>query len=279
MRKPLRIVVLSSRLPEDIWLINKISDVCDIEGIVLPKGDRFGEFGLFQVLMKTIRRSGPVETVNQVLIYLYRLVFEGRRDEKEMKKIFAGKSYQQIEKDGIDTLYVEDINAKEVQGFLQKKFYDLIVASGTSILKKNILEAAKCPIINLHPGLAPQYRGRYGSYWPIYNREPELVGVTVHFVDQGIDTGAILAQGRVEYNWNDYVKTVTFKQHKLGGDLMVECLQNFDVLSKNAYQKEGCPSKNYRTMGLSHYLKAKRWLKNNRRGQVINKQPREAEHD
>jgi len=270
MSTPLRIVVLSSRLEEDIWLINKIAEVTCVEGIVFPVESRFEEFGLFQVLKKTIKRSGPLETVNQVLMYLYRLVLENRRDEAEMKKIFSDKSYERIEKEGIDTLYVKDINAEGVRDFIVRKSPDLVVASGTSILRKPILEAAECGIINLHPGLAPQYRGRYGAYWPVYNGEPELVGVTVHFVDSGIDTGAILAQGHVEYNWDDYVKTVTYKQHKLGGELMVKCLADFDSMAANAYHKTDCPSRNYRAMGLSHYLKAKRWIRKNRRGQVIN---------
>jgi folate-dependent phosphoribosylglycinamide formyltransferase PurN len=274
MKAPLRIVVLSSGLEEDIWLINRIAEVSRIEGIVLPKGSRFDEFGQFQVLKKTIRRSGTLETVDQVLMYLYRRVFENRRDEEEMKKIFTGNSCERIENEDVEILRVGDINTDEVRDFILRKSPELVVASGTSLLKAPILEAAKCGIINLHPGLAPEYRGRYGAYWPVYNGEPERVGVTVHFVDSGIDTGAILAQGRVEYNWDDYVKTVTYKQHKLGADLMVKCLTEFDTLAPKAYHRTDCPSRNYRTMGLSQYLKAKRWIRKHRRGQVINQQAR-----
>ena len=277
MKERLKVLVLSSKLPEDIWLINKIADHCDIQGIVFPKGERFDEFGVLQVLKKTLKRSGLLETINQSLMYIYRKLLEDRRDEREMKKLFADKSCCQIEQEGIDTLYVEDINAEEVVEFLQQHTPELVVASGTSILKQHILEATDSPIINLHPGLAPQYRGRYGSCWPIYNQEPELVGVTIHFVDKGIDTGAILTQGRVEYEWCDYAKTITYKQHKLGGELMVECLQNFEEFSQNASRKTDCPSKNYRTMGLCQYLKAKKWLKQNRRGNVINERSRATE--
>ena len=270
MKTPLRIVVLSSGLEEDIWLINQIAEVSRIEGIVLPKGARFEEFGPFQVLQKTIKRSGLMETADQVLMYLYRRFFENRQDEIEMEKIFTGKSYEKIENGNVDILRVDDINAEQVRDFILRKSPELVVASGTSILKKQILDAAKCGIINLHPGLAPEYRGRYGAYWPVYNQEPELVGVTVHFIDSGIDTGAILAQDRVEYNWDDYVKTITYKQHRTGAALMVKCLTQFDRLAPKAYHGKDRPSKNYRTMGLSKYLKAKRWIRKNRRGQVIN---------
>ena len=113
----------------------------------------------------------------------------------------------------------------------------------------------------MHPGIAPEYRGRYGCFWPIYNQEPEMVGATVHFVDKGIDTGAILLQRQVDYYTDDSLKIITYKQHKLGGDLLVECLQQFESLAKRAYQKTDCPSRNYIAPGLTQYLKSKRWLK------------------
>ncbi len=273
MKQRLNVAVLSSRLPEDIWLINKISDVCEIRGIVLPNKDRFKEFDLLQVFRKTVHRSGVKEAFNQSFMYLYRRLFEQGRDEREMKRIFSEKSFETVEQEGVNTLYVDNINAPEVVAFLQQLDIDVIVASGISILKPHIINAVDCKILNLHPGLAPDYRGRYGAYWPVYYEEPELVGVTIHFIDEGIDTGPILMQGRVQYNWNDYVKTITYKQHQLGGELMIRCLQNYEAAAEKAARKKGENSRNFRAMGICEYMKAKRWMRRNRRGQVINGSP------
>jgi folate-dependent phosphoribosylglycinamide formyltransferase PurN len=137
----------------------------------------------------------------------------------------------------------------------------LVVVSGAPILKKHIIEPVEGKIINLHPGYAPQYKGRYGCFWPIYNEEPELVGTTVHFVDQGIDTGAILLQQQVDFNPDDTLKVITYRQHRIGADLIVKCLEEFENLAAQAYHKTDCPNKNYLALGLTHYLKGKRWLK------------------
>ena len=51
-----------------------------------------------------------------------------------------------------------------------------------------------CPVVNVHAGITPRYRGVHGGYWALAERHPEWVGTTVHLVDPGIDTGAILAQ-------------------------------------------------------------------------------------
>jgi methionyl-tRNA formyltransferase len=261
MTKPLRIVILTSKLPEDIWLVNKITEVSQIEGVVLPTGKRYREYGMAYILKKRIRQLSILTLANQALLILYRKVVESRRDKRAVKEIFASKPTDHIEKNDIDIIEVEDINSDEVRDFILSKSPQLVVVSGAPLLKKRIIKAAEGRIINLHPGLAPQYRGRYGSFWPIYNEEPELVGVTVHFVDEGIDTGAILLQEQVDYDPHDTMKIITYKQHRTGADLLVKCLSDYASVASQAYFKTDCPSKNYLAPGLTHYLKARRWLR------------------
>jgi methionyl-tRNA formyltransferase len=54
---------------------------------------------------------------------------------------------------------------------------------------------AGLPIVNLHTGYLPWNRGRFPNVWPILDGSP--AGVTLHWMDAGIDTGPILAQARV----------------------------------------------------------------------------------
>ena len=261
MVEPLRVVILATKLPEDIWLINKVADVCRIEGIVFPTGTRYREYGIAYVIKKRIRRLGFLTLANQSLLILYRLIFENRKDRQALKDIFGSKPYSYIEKKDIDILEIEDINSDEVRDFIISKAPQLVIVSGAPLLKNRIIKTAEGRIINLHPGYAPQYRGRYGSFWPIYNKEPELVGTTIHFIDKGIDTGSILLQEQVNFNPDDTLKIITYRQQKLGGDLMVKCLQQFDRLAASAYHKTDCRNDNYIAPGLTHYLKGRSWLK------------------
>jgi len=261
MPNSLRIVILTTRLPEDIWLINKLADVCNIEGIVLPFGKRWKEFGVVNVLKKRIRRFGFFGVANQALLILYRFLLERRKDKKSLAKIFTQKPYDYIEKKDISILEVDNINSEQVTDFIRSKNPDVVVVSGTPLLRESVIKSVKGRMINLHPGIPPQYRGRYGAFWPIYNKEPELVGTTIHFIDKGIDTGAILLQEKVDFDKNDTVKIITYKQHEIGVLLLIKCLTDFNNFAAQAFHKRGCPSKNYHAPGLTHYLKAKRWLK------------------
>jgi folate-dependent phosphoribosylglycinamide formyltransferase PurN len=258
MAKRLKVVIMTTKLPEDIWMINKVADVCDIEGIILPAGIRYREYGLSHVLKSRMRRLGLLKIADQALLILYRLIFESRKDKQVERELFVGKSRNHIEKKEVEILEVENANSEEVRNFLISKAPQLVVVSAAPLLRKKIIEAVKGRIINLHPGYAPEYRGRYGSFWPIYNGEPEFVGTTIHFIDEGIDTGAILTQRKIKFRPNDSLRSVTYRQHKVGVDLLIEVLEDFEGYEANAFHKTDCPNRNFVAPGLTHYLRG-RW--------------------
>ncbi len=78
--------------------------------------------------------------------------------------------------------------------FINQKSPDLIwVVDYKYLLPNAVLNAARLGAINLHPSLLPEYRGRAPVNWAIINGETEL-GLTAHFIDDGVDSGDILVQ-------------------------------------------------------------------------------------
>ena len=61
------------------------------------------------------------------------------------------------------------------------------------ILPKSLLKIPRLGCINIHPSLLPKYRGPIPTAWAIENGESEF-GITIHYMDEGIDTGDILVQ-------------------------------------------------------------------------------------
>ena len=75
---------------------------------------------------------------------------------------------------------------------------DLLVSIlGNQIFKKPLLELAPKGCINLHTSLLPKYRGLMPSFWVLKNNEKNT-GVSVFYVDEGIDSGPIIIQQKVE---------------------------------------------------------------------------------
>ena len=74
---------------------------------------------------------------------------------------------------------------------------DLILVYGTSIIKGEIINIYRNRILNLHLGLDTLLQGiRNWTYFPIINDEPEFIGATYMYLDEGIDTGEIIHQIR-----------------------------------------------------------------------------------
>jgi methionyl-tRNA formyltransferase len=71
----------------------------------------------------------------------------------------------------------------------------IVVASYSMILPGAVLAIARHGAVNVHGGLLPAYRGGHVMQWAILNGERET-GVTLHYMDEGIDTGPIIAQTR-----------------------------------------------------------------------------------
>jgi Formyl transferase len=74
--------------------------------------------------------------------------------------------------------------------------YDAIVTYGCSWLRPPLVDRLIAKgAINLHAGMAPQYRGTATNFWCVYDGHPELVGYTIHRLSAGLDNGPILRQG------------------------------------------------------------------------------------
>lgn len=73
---------------------------------------------------------------------------------------------------------------------------DILVLRGAGIVRKALLDVPRYGSLNAHYGLLPEFRGMHVIEWSVLRGTP--VGVTVHLVDEGIDTGAILMVQEVE---------------------------------------------------------------------------------
>jgi len=83
-----------------------------------------------------------------------------------------------------------DQNAPNAIARLRKWSPDLIVFTGGNILRKDLLEVPRLGVLNVHLGLLPAIRGMSSPEWSLLQNVP--VGVTIHYIDSGIDTGPIL---------------------------------------------------------------------------------------
>ncbi|MGX6979539.1 phosphoribosylglycinamide formyltransferase [Vagococcus elongatus] len=108
---------------------------------------------------------------------------------------------------------------------LQENQVDWIVLAGyMRIIGKKLLKAYPNRIINIHPSLLPAFPGLHGIK-DAFEAGVSQTGVTIHFVDAGVDTGPIIAQGKVSVHSDDTLESLEERIHKKEHELYPKVLQ------------------------------------------------------
>lgn len=132
--------------------------------------------------------------------------------------------FERAKKNNIDTVYInsgQDFNNfnNKIIETLKNYGVELVVLAGyLKILNKNFIEEYRNRIINIHPSLIPSFCGKGYHGLKVHEAAIEygvkLSGATVHFVDEGADTGPIILQEAVEVK-NDTAITLQEKVLKI----------------------------------------------------------------
>ncbi len=125
-----------------------------------------------------------------------------------------------------------EMRTKKIMEVLDKRKIDFIILAGyMSIIDKKIIEKYHNRIINIHPSLIPSFcgRGYYGAkvHEAVLEYGVKITGATVHFVDEGTDTGPIILQEAVEVKPEDTVETLAAKVLKVEHKLLPKAVKLF----------------------------------------------------
>ena len=123
-------------------------------------------------------------------------------------------------KNRIPFLFHKNINSIEFLSSIEHFNCDLFVSmSFNQIFKNETIKRPSLGVINCHAGKLPFYRGRNILNWALINDEPEF-GITVHYVDSGIDTGDIILQECFPITDSDNYSTLLHRAYEGCADLL-----------------------------------------------------------
>lgn len=117
--------------------------------------------------------------------------------------------------------YVPSVNAPEVVERLRAWAPDLGLSLAAPILKAQLFETPRLGTLNIHKGKLPDYRGMPPAFWELWHGESE-VGVTVHKVEAGLDTGPVLLAETVPVEKYSTPAGLRVRLDELGVRLIVE---------------------------------------------------------
>ncbi len=194
-------------------------------------------FGLFPILIEEpvpkrvlfrnrVRKLGLASAVSQVMFIRTIRAYLNRRDEPRIREICERANMERVRPITPSISNVISVNSEECRAQLRKLKPRIIVINGTRIIGRKTLEATDAFIINTHHGITPRYRGAHGAYWALFNNDRENCGVTVHLVDEGIDTGNIIAQANITPDAKDSFVTYPFLLTEKALPLLVQAIKD-----------------------------------------------------
>lgn len=131
---------------------------------------------------------------------------------------------------GIESVYETDED--KIIDILEKNNTDLIVLAGyLKIITPKFVDKFRNKIINIHPSLIPSFcgKGYYGEkvHQGVIDYGSKVTGATVHFVDEGADTGAIIMQETVNVEQDDDVKSLSKRVLEVEHRILKESIRLF----------------------------------------------------
>ncbi len=118
---------------------------------------------------------------------------------------------ENADNDCFNLYFIDDPNSDEGLALIKMIAPDVLAVNILNILRQPILAIPKIATVNIHTGILPEYRGLDSRRWAIL--EGGAVGVSAHLVDEGLDTGEILVQRKLELQPGDTIKTITNRNY------------------------------------------------------------------
>ena len=203
------------------WIIiNALGDAFGPIDVILEAPEPRGAF-----LKRRARKLGWFTVAGQfgtmVLVRLGKQRFAER-----IRRIVEANGLREEPDPGHRIIEIDSVNSQAFLDAVRHLDPKVILLVGCRILKPAILGAIKCPVLNYHAGINPQYRGLNGGYWAMASGDAENFGATVHLVDIGVDTGPILHQVRGRPAPDDNIMTYGHRLAAMSREMCVTAVRD-----------------------------------------------------
>lgn len=173
-----------------------------------------------------------IENTNVILVVTKKDAYVGRKKVLTESPVAICAHEHNIE------VYKPNKLKEDYEYILNKKPDIIITCAYSSIVPKVVLDYPSYGCINVHASLLPKYRGASPIVASILNGEKET-GITIMYMDEGIDTGNIIMSRSIEIEDNDNSLSLSNKLSLLGANLLIDTLpkifegENFDIPQDN----------------------------------------------
>jgi methionyl-tRNA formyltransferase len=205
----MKIVLWIGNKPNQRALANKIHDIYPLAGLVVESRPTKSKITFGKIIEK---------------LFLFPISNAWKNMQAYYSNLYA--NYPNVKR-----LNTQNINSEESFNFTNEINPDLIIVSGTRLIKEKMLSInPSIGILNLHTGISPYVKGGPNSTnWCIANKELHLIGNTIMWIDIGVDTGNIVTTEITDFTGDESLTQVHIKVMEHGHKLYLKAI---DMLAK-----------------------------------------------
>ncbi len=204
------ILLICGNAPNQKALAHKIASQFSLKAIVVETNHSKKKTTLKQLILKIAGR-----------LFLQPL-------HNAWSSMMSKYSHQFPEWPSCEIFHTNNVNSPEVVRFSKEQNASLFMVSGTRLIKKDLLALQpEIGIVNLHTGLSPYVKGGPNcTNWCLSNKEFHLIGNTIMWLDEGIDTGNLITTDFVNFSGEEDLKEIHWKVMEQAHDLYLKAIES-----------------------------------------------------
>ncbi|HUK32954.1 MAG TPA: formyltransferase family protein [Vicinamibacterales bacterium] len=251
-------VVYTFESPATLAVAKRLVDSGKVSAVILqrPMTTR----AKLKFLRRRLSRHGLVRVVDELLFQLYYRLFLQSADERLRRLLeLSGSASRTALAQKAEVFDVDSMNSPESQALLRRLAPDLVVMASRELIRPDVLKLARLGFIGCHPGILPDFRGAYASFWAMHEGRQDKVGISVYLANAGIDTGPLVAERVIPPRFG--VQHFKVESERLILEGVTELLDAIDQTERGTlktFTKPDAPGPLYSLVGLSDYLHAAR---------------------
>lgn len=221
-----------------------------------------------QYLWRRVKRYGLGKVASEMAWRVGSRLTERRQDELQMAGMvrdLRAALPAGYRRPPVHTL--ESINSPAGEALLRELKPDVCLIMLNVMLKKQIFTIPRHGMLIFHPGLVPEYRGVHCGFWAVANDDVARIGWSLLRIDEGVDTGPVLAQG-VASTVDPARENYAVMQHKAQFEGMPRVVAALEALAREEMPRvetTGRENRNYTHPGFGDWLRYRQVLRRHRR--------------
>jgi folate-dependent phosphoribosylglycinamide formyltransferase PurN len=250
-------VVYTFESPATLAAAGRLVASGKISAVILQRPATLGS--RLALVARRLRRHGIVRVADELLFQIYYRLFVRGKDNRFRDMLDLNKTSREMLAKRVDVFDVDSLNSPESRALLTRLAPDLVVMASRELLRPETLKLAKIGFVGCHPGILPDFRGAYASFWAMLEGKKDKVGVSVYLATDGIDTGPLVAERVIRPQFGiQHFKVESERLIFEGTRELLQAIEQAEQGTLATYTKPDRPGPLYSLVGLRDFLRVAR---------------------